>query len=53
MATSSTSAGGAPIAFGAIGGAAIGFVQHQPTIWFLGGLTAGIVLALLIWWRGR
>ena len=49
----SPSAGGAPIALGAIGGAAIGFVQRQPTIWFLAGLGLGIVVALLIWWRGR
>ena len=49
---SSPAAGGAPIAIGAIGGAAIGFVQREPTLWFLGGLAAGIVVALLIWWRG-
>lgn len=49
----SPTAGGAPIALGAIAGAAIGFVRHQPTAWFLGGLGAGIVVALLIWWRGR
>lgn len=49
----STTAGGAPIALGAIGGAAIGFVTHQPTLWFLAGLAAGIAIALLIWWRGR
>ena len=53
MATPSPSAGGAPIALGAIGGAAIGFIRHQPTICFLGGLAAGIAVALLIWWRGR
>lgn len=46
-------AGGAPIALGAIGGAAIGFIQHQATLWFLAGLTLGIIVALLIWWRGR
>lgn len=53
MTTRSPSAGGAPIALGAIGGAAIGFLRHQPTAWFLGGLAAGIAVALLIWWRGR
>ena len=47
------SAGGAPIALGAIGGAAIGFVVRQPTICFLVGLGLGILVALLIWWRGR
>lgn len=51
--TPSTSAGGAPIALGAIAGAAIGFVRHQPTAWFLGGLAVGIMVALLVWWRGR
>ncbi|WP_419807254.1 hypothetical protein [Sphingomonas sp.] len=47
------SAGGLPIALGAIGGAAIGFVVHQPTIWFFIGLSLGIAVALLIWWRGK
>ncbi|MDB5695448.1 MAG: hypothetical protein JWN21_991 [Sphingomonas bacterium] len=45
-------AGGFPIALGAIGGAAIGFMLGQPTLWFLGGTATGIVIALLIWWRG-
>ena len=53
MATRSPSAGGAPIALGAIGGAAIGFVRHQPTVWLLGGLAVGALIALLIWWWGR
>lgn len=48
-----SAAGGLPIALGAIGGAAVGFVRHQPTIWFLAGLALGIVIALLIWWRSR
>ena len=46
-------AGGFLIAVGAIGGAAIGFATGQPTLWFLGGTAAGIVAALLIWWRGK
>ena len=46
-------AGGLPIALGAIGGAAVGFVVGQPTICFLVGLGLGIAVALLIWWRGR
>lgn len=50
---SSTTAGGAPIALGAIGGAAIGFATGQATLWFLGGLALGVAIALLIWWRGR
>lgn len=49
----STSAGGAPIALCTIAGAAIGFVQRQPTLWLLGGFTLGVLIALLIWWRGR
>lgn len=47
------SAGGLPIALGATGGAAIGFALGQPTLCFLAGLAFGIVIALLIWWRGR
>lgn len=49
----SPAAGGVLLALGAIGGAAIGFVERQPTIWFLGGVTLGGLAALLIWWRGR
>ena len=48
-----SAAGGAPIALGAVGGAVIGFIQRAPTLWFLAGLSAGILVALLIWWRGR
>lgn len=53
MAKSSPSAGGMPIALGAIGGAAVGFLFGQATPGFLIGLVLGIVIALLIWWRGR
>ena len=49
----SPSAGGLPIAIGAIGGPAVGFAFGQATPGFLIGLTLGIVVALLIWWRGR
>ncbi len=48
-----SSAGGALVALGAIGGAAIGFVERQPTLWFLGGVALGGIGALLIWWRAR
>jgi glucose dehydrogenase len=48
-----TAAGGFPIAFGAIGGAALGFAVGQPTFYLLAGLALGIVAALLIWWRTR
>ena len=48
-----SAAGGALVALGAIAGATVGFVTRQPTIWFLGGLAAGSVAALLIWWRSR
>ncbi len=46
-------AGGVFLMLGAIGGAAIGFVLRQPTLWFFGGLTAGTLAALAVWWRGR
>ena len=49
----SPAAGGVLVALGAVAGAAIGFVQREPTIWFLAGLSAGIAAALLVWWRGR
>lgn len=49
----SPAAGGAPIALGAIAGAVVGFIEREPTLWFLGGLGTGIAVALLIWWRGR
>lgn len=48
-----SSAGGSLVALGAIGGAALGFVLRQPTLYFLSGLSLGILAALLIWWRGR
>lgn len=49
----SPAAGGALLALGAIGGATIGFIVRQPTLWFFAGLTAGGLAALLIWWRSR
>ena len=49
----SPAAGGVLLAFGAIAGAAIGFAVAQPTIWLLGGLGAGGLGALLVWWRNR
>ena len=48
-----SAAGGALLALGAIGGATVGFILRQPTLWFLGGLTAGAIGALLLWWRER
>lgn len=51
--TPSTSAGGFPIAVGAIGGAVAGMLAGQPTIGFLAGLALGGVIALAIWLRGR
>ncbi|KTT72349.1 hypothetical protein NS334_09305 [Sphingomonas endophytica] len=47
------SAGGFPIAVGALGGTAIGLYTGQPSIGFLVGLAAGVALAVLIWWRDR
>lgn len=49
----SSAAGGSLVALGAIGGATIGFVLRQPTLWFLGGVGLGTIAALAIWWRGR
>jgi hypothetical protein len=42
-------AGGLPIALGVTGGAALGFVQGQPTLFLLAGFSIGVVIALLIW----
>ena len=53
MASSSPPAGGALIALGALGGAAIGFFLGQATPGFLIGLALGVVASLLIWYRGR
>ena len=53
MASPSPSAGGMPIAVGAMGGAAVGFVFGEATPGFLVGIALGIAVALLIWWRGR
>jgi hypothetical protein len=52
-APSSPPAGGALIAFGALGGAAIGFAFGQATPGFLTGLGLGVLASLAIWWRGR
>jgi hypothetical protein len=49
----SPSAGGFPIALGALGGTAVGLYTGQPSIGFLAGLAVGVALALLIWWRDR
>ena len=45
-------AGGAFIALGAIGGAAVGFLFGEATPGFLTGLALGIALAVAIWLRG-
>lgn len=52
MASSSPSAGGALIALGALGGAAIGFLIGEATPGFLIGLTLGVAASLAIWWQG-
>jgi hypothetical protein len=49
----SSAGGGALLALGAIGGAAIGFVLREPTFWFLIGLAVGALGALLVWLRNR
>jgi hypothetical protein len=53
MASSSPSGGGVLIALGAMIGAGVGVAVSQPTLGFLTGLGIGVVLALVIWWRGR
>ncbi len=53
MASSSPAAGGALIALGSIGGAAIGFLIGEATPGFLIGIALGIAASLLIWWRDR
>lgn len=53
MASPPPSAGGALIALGALGGAAIGFLFGQATPGFLIGLTLGIAASLLVWYRGH
>ncbi len=45
------SAGGALIALGAIGGAAVGFLMGEATPGFLVGTGLGILASLAIWWR--
>ena len=46
-------AGGAFIALGALGGAAIGFLFGEATPGLLIGLATGIALSVAIWLRGR
>lgn len=46
-------AGGFPIAAGILLGTAAGLFWHQPTIGLLVGLAIGVVVALLLWVRGR
>lgn len=46
-------AGGVFIALGAIGGAVAGAIAGEPSIGFLAGIGAGLLIATLIWWRAR
>ncbi|ASK88771.1 hypothetical protein [Sphingorhabdus sp. SMR4y] len=48
-----SSGGGVFIAIGAIAGAFIGGFMGQPSAGLLTGLALGVLLALLIWWKGR
>ncbi|WP_174279386.1 hypothetical protein [Sphingomonas bacterium] len=48
-----SSAGGAFIALGAIGGPVVGFLVGEATPGFLIGTGLGIAASLAIWWRGR
>lgn len=46
-------AGGFPIVLCILGGSAIGFVVHQPTIGFLAGAATGAAIATALWLRDR
>jgi hypothetical protein len=46
-------AGGALIALGMIGGAAVGFAVGQATPGFMIGTALGIAVAILVWLRDR
>lgn len=46
-------AGGALVALGMIGGAAVGFAIGQATPGFLAGTAIGVVAAVLVWMRDR
>ena len=46
-------AGGFILAVSIIAGAVGGTVAGQATVGFLVGLGAGVLLALLIWWKDR
>jgi len=46
-------AGGIFIAFGAIAGAIVGGFMGQPSLGLLAGLSLGIFVALLIWFKER
>ena len=52
-APSPSSAGGALIALGALGGAAVGFLFGEATPGFLIGTALGIAASVAIWLRGR
>lgn len=53
MTQRSPSAGGFPIAAGAVLGTIGGLIARQPTIGFLVGLALGVAIALAIWLRER
>jgi hypothetical protein len=53
MTQRSPTAGGFPIAAGAILGTIGGLVARQPTIGFLSGLGLGVLVAVAIWLKGR
>lgn len=48
-----TTAGGFPIAIGALGGTIVGLIVRQPSIGFLAGLALGTLIALAIWLKER
>lgn len=48
-----STAGGFPIAIGALGGTVAGLFAGQPSIGFLAGLGLGCLIAVVIWLRER
>ena len=49
----STRAGGCLLAFSLVAGAIGGAYVHQPSIGFLAGLAAGLILLLAVWLLDR
>ena len=48
-----TQAGGSSLAISIIAGTVAGVIVRQPSIGFLVGAAAGVLLALLVWYQDR